>query len=167
MSDATLGDDVVRGWRRMLQTLHRGHWDAARRYERIYLAVGIAATLAAAATGTAAFTQLASQVEQSPALWLQIVVGAIAIATAALTALQTFMRSADLAVRHKQAALKYGRLRRQLEEQLALGLPAERGEREKILSPLRAAWDAADDESPPVPQDIYRRIRGLLKNAPR
>jgi hypothetical protein len=152
-------DDYIQQWRRSLTILHRGHWDAARFYEKVNLGLGLATAIAAAISGTTAFTQIQNQAEQGGLnIWLQVGVGIFALAAAALGATQAFVRPSELAARHKQAAQKFGKLRREIELHLNLGLPTGHDKREQLLTDFRTRWDAVDEESLPLPKRIYDNV---------
>jgi hypothetical protein len=119
-------DLYVKSWARSLTILHHGHWDAARKYERINLILGLGTAITAAISGTTAFTQLQQQTGQGGiTIWIQILVGVFALTAAALGAAQAFVRPSEIAGRHKKAGQKYGTLRREIELQLYLGIPVE------------------------------------------
>jgi len=152
-------DDYIKQWRRSLTILHRAHWDAARFYEKVNLGLGIATAIAAAISGTTAFTQIQNQAEQGGLnIWLQVGVGIFALTAAALGATQAFVRPSELAARHKQAAQKFGKLRREIELHLNLGLPTGHEKREQLLTDFRLRWDAVDEESLPLPKRIYDNV---------
>ncbi len=152
-------DEYIQQWRRSLTILHRSHWDAARFYESVNLGLGIATAIAAAISGTTAFTQIQNQAEQGGLnIWLQVGVGIFALTAAALGATQAFVRPSELAARHKQAAQKFGKLRREIELHLNLGLPEVHEELEQLLTDFRLRWDAVDEESLPIPKRIYDKV---------
>lgn len=147
-------DDYIKKWLRSLEILHHGHWDASRYYDGINLGLGIATTVTATISGTTAFAQIQQQVEQVELnTMIQVGIGIFALIAAALGAVQSFVRPSELASRHKQAAQKYGTLRREIELQLQLGLPIEH----EFLTDFRLRWGAVDEETLPVPQRIYDR----------
>lgn len=152
-------DSYIKKWLRSLTILNRGHWDAARYYEKVNLGLGMATAITAAISGTAAFTQIQDQVDQNTLnVWLQIAVGIFAIAAASLSAIQAFVRPSEQAARHKQAGQKFGKLRREIELLLNLGLPIEHEARETLLTDFRVRWDAADEESLPLPKKVYDKV---------
>jgi hypothetical protein len=159
-ADEKFNDNQAKDWLRSLMILHRGHWNAARKYDKVNFILGIVATIMAAVSGTTFFSLLAEQAQrQGGRLWLQIGIGLFSLIAAGVVAVQTFFRSSELAMRHKRAAVIYGKLRRELEEKLDIGLPVILDEREKFLTSLRERWNRTDDESPPVPERIYRKAR--------
>ena len=153
------GLNYIEKWRRSLTILNRGHWDAARYYEKVNLGLGMATAITAAISGTTAFTQIQDQANQNEHyVWLQIAIGIFAITAASLSAIQAFVRPSEQAARHKQAGQKFGKLRREIELHLNLGLPSEHKERETLLTEFRERWDAVDEESLPVPKKIYDKV---------
>ncbi|MBN2533143.1 MAG: SLATT domain-containing protein [Spirochaetales bacterium] len=151
--------DYVKDWLRSLMTLHRGHWEAARQYDKVNFRLGIIATITAAVSGTAVFSQLSEKTgEETTYIWIRIIIGVFVIASAIIVAIQTFYRSSELATRHKTAAVKYGQLRRELEEHLDLGLDKLK-DREGFLTSFRINWNAVDEEAPPVPARFYKKAK--------
>lgn len=149
-------DDYIKTWLRSLTILHRGHWDAARYYEKVNLSLGIAVAISAAISGTTAFSQLQQQADQGALhIGLQIVVGVFAFAAAALGGVQAFVRPSEISGKHKQAGQNYGKLRRELELHLDTGLPQDPLERKTLLTGFRENMDSVDKESLPLPKRIY------------
>ena len=158
-------DDYIKSWLRSLTILHRGHWDAARYYDKVNFGLGIATAVSAAISGTTAFTQLQNQADQGGLnIWLQVGVGVFALTAASLGAAQAFVRPSELAARHKQAGQKFGKLRREIELHLNLGLPGEYDSRKQLLTEFRLRWDAVDEESLPIPERIYNKIESEFAN---
>lgn len=151
-------DEFIKKWLRSLTILHRGHWDAARHYSKVNLMLGMATVTLAAISGTTAFTQLQDQTEQSESVNLKIVIGLFALIAAAFGAIQSFLRPSELAAQHKQAAQKFGKLRREIEMSLHFGLPTEYEKKNNLLTDFRKRWEAADEESLPVPNKIYHHV---------
>jgi hypothetical protein len=100
--------------------------------------------------------------DSSPALWERILVGFLSVTAAVLASLQTFLRYSELAEKHKTAAVKYGAIRREVEEALATNEPENRQSREFFRS-IRGRWDALDEESPIVPASIYDPVAKEFK----
>jgi hypothetical protein len=123
--------------------------------------LGIPAVVLSTTAGTTIFATL----ESVPDLRIRITVGLLSVAAAVLVSLQTFLRYAERAERHKSAAVRYGILRREAEEALAhcsAGEPCPREFFEKV----RQRWDAVDQESPTVPPSIYKRTERLVLAPP-
>ncbi|MGE5447602.1 MAG: SLATT domain-containing protein [Bacteroidales bacterium] len=148
-------DDYIKKWLRSLTILHRGHWDAARYYEKVNILLGLAIAISATFSGTSAFSQLQQAGQGRLNVWLQIAVGFFALIAAAFGALQAAIRPSELAVHHKKAAQKFGKLRREIELHLSLGLPLGHQKQEVLLTEFRSKWDTVDEESLPLPKRFY------------
>ena len=141
-------NEMLRSWLASLTILHRAHWQAARHYEGRNLWLGMMATVCAAVSGTTVFATL----ESLPSVGVRIAIGAFGVLAAVLSSLQTFFRSAELTERHKAAAIKYSALRRDLEQDLALG--TGNATAPAVFDEFRSRWDALDSEEPAVPNGI-------------
>ena len=153
-------DTVLRLWDTQLRTLHAGHWDAARRFEGSNLAFGVSTAVMSAIAGTAAFASL----QEGSATWMRIVAGAFSIVAAIVSSAQTYYKSSEQAEKHRLAATKFGQLRRQLEQLIALGLPPDEGRRADVLSQIRTQWGEIDGESPALPSAIYDRVKRTIQS---
>jgi hypothetical protein len=158
MSEPLQDDHYVQDWLVSLKILHRGHWNASRWYEQLNLGLGVGTAVCAAISGTSAFTAFTGSAAA-------VVAGGLGLSAAILAALQTSLRAAESATRHKQAGVKFGQLRRELEEYLTVGLPQATAERAAQLTALRERWNAADDESPPMPKRFFERATQSLRKA--
>ena len=147
---------LLRDWHLSLVILHRGHWSAARHYESRNFWLGLLAAVSAAIAGTTAFATLS----ESPSTAVRTAIGFFSVLAAVLSALQTYFRSSELAERHKGAAVKYGFLRRELEQRIESD---EGAMSDAKLDDFRVRWDGIDSESPPIPAKIYGRAVGSAK----
>jgi hypothetical protein len=151
-------DTVLRLWDTQLRTLHAGHWDAARRFEGSNLAFGVSTAVMSAIAGTAAFASL----QEGSEPWMRIVAGAFSMLAAIASSAQTYYKSSEQAEKHRLAATKFGQLRRQLEQLMAIGLPPAEAERVDVLSQIRSQWGEIDGESPALPSAIYDRVKRTI-----
>lgn len=141
---------IIPEWLVSLKILHRGHWDAARWFEQLNLWLGVATAILATVAGTSAFAG-----SDTP-----FVTGAAGLIAAVLAAVQTALRASELSAKHKHAGIRFGQLRRELEEQLVLGLDQQGPDQEKAwLTGFRERWASVDDESLPVPRRYFERAK--------
>ena len=157
MSESLEDDRYVQDWLVSLKILHRGHWDASRWYDQINLWIGVGAALCAAVSGASAFGMLSGNGSS-------FLAGGLGLVAAILAALQTSLRASESAARHKQAGIRFGQLRRELEEYLSIGWPHAAGERETLLTSFRERWANVDDEFPPMPKKFFDRAKRSLRN---
>jgi len=118
--------------------------------------------LRAAAYGTAVFTSIAANSQGSIAL--QVTAGLLSMAAAALSSLYTFLNYGGLAERHRTAAVKYGNLRREVEQLLCF--MNNKNDLEATMENIRTRWDSVDFEAPEIPQKIHDKVRRQLSKNP-
>lgn len=153
---------ILDDWHRSLVILHRAHWEAASYFEDRNFWLGLAAAAVSAVAGTTLFATL----EGSPSVLVRGGVGAFSLLAAMLSAVQAFLRSSDVAARHKVAGVKFGQLRREIEQKRLVGLPSGGPEKEAALMDFRGRWDEAEASVAPVPGAIFRRVsRNVAKYA--
>lgn len=147
--------EILEEWERSLVILHRAHWEAAGHFEDRNFWVGLAAAAMSAIAGTTAFATL----EQSaPSVLVRAAIGVFSIIATLLGAIQAFLKSSAIAEGHKAAGVKFGQLRRELEQTRLIGLPADAAAKETMLTEFRQRWDEAESNVPPVPSAIFKHV---------
>lgn len=153
--------DTFEQWQRALRIFHRAHSRAATLFEQRNIALGLPTVILTAIAGTTVF----ATIEASPAPWVKVLIGIMSLAAAVLAALQTFLRYAELAERHKAAAQKYGILRRELEEAMAHAAAATHPAPlpPAFTTSFRERWAELEMQSPNLPQKIYDQSEAHVK----
>jgi len=136
---------------------HVVHQQPAAYNRRANRLLGIPVTVLAILIGTSIYGALSSS--SSPQIL--IFVGAISVLAAVLSGLQTFLSYPELAQKHQTAGVKFGRLRRRMEEVLSFKL--EPDQLENVLTEIRVAWDQLVEESPDVPQRFHDQALSIVK----
>jgi hypothetical protein len=125
---------------------HYAASDAANRWNVL---LGIPVVIVSAVVSTSIFASINAQ----PADAWKIAAGLVSLAAAALSALQTFFKFPEAGERHRMAAARFGRVRREAE---VFGLrygSADAAHREAALADLEAIatkLGELDEGSPPV-----------------
>jgi len=149
--------DVLRQaeeYRLLASQLNLGHYRATERANQRHRWLGVAVVVAAAIVSTSIFATL----ESTPELGWKIAAGAVSAAATVLAALQTFFRYSDLAALHKEAAARYGAIRRQLDIFLLRYREAAAAERARALDELQQVAKSMSDlarESPYLSRQLY------------
>ena len=116
------------------------------------LGVPAAALSAVVATSVFATAQAETAVE------LRLATGGLAVGAAVLAALQAFLRHGERAEQYREAARRYGGVRRRIEQALVLP-PEGREEARALLCDVAAALDDAGRGKPNVPGRIWARAK--------
>lgn len=127
----------------------KGHFNAADRWSRIHLWIGIPSALLAAAAGASAWK---NQPE---------VAGVLALVSGAMTALLTFLNPQARHAAHQQAGSRFIALRNEArlmrDVELLATPPAALPDLVARLKDLSGRYGKANDASPLIPQYAYRQ----------
>jgi hypothetical protein len=138
-------EELLSSWSSRVSAVEAGHYMMADRLRRGNVKLGVPVVILSGLVGTGVFATLQEQIDYR----IRIVVGLISVLTAVLASLQTFLRYAERAERHRVAAALYSSLRRAMEEMLVL--PAQdRGPSKATLDRLREEMDRLGKESPEI-----------------
>ncbi|HEX2093388.1 MAG TPA: SLATT domain-containing protein, partial [Longimicrobiaceae bacterium] len=127
------------------------HFQAARRNELRNVLLGIPVVILSAVVGATVAFQSSSDTRVKAA------VGTLSVIAGILASLQTFLRHAERAEKHRIAAVRYGSLRRELEE-VFLFRSREEPFPQKFVESFRMRWAALDRETPMLPGGIVQRV---------
>jgi hypothetical protein len=123
----------------------------------MHRAFGIPVVVATTVVGSTVFASIG----QSAHIALVIMTGMLSIGAAVLSSLQTFLNYSGDSEKHKIASVKYGMLRREIEQFLEDPDGASEVLRE-FQENFRARWNQVEMESPPIPQRIHDQSHAQL-----
>jgi hypothetical protein len=89
-------------------------------------------------------------------------VGLLSVLAAVLVGLQTFLRYAELAEKHRLAGARFSNLKHEI-ELLAAFPPTDQSGLRAALAQLEERWSKLREESPTLPSRIWRRIEQSLR----
>lgn len=139
---------LIDQWRRGLRIGQNAHYEAAKHYHQMHMALSIPTVLISAMLSTAVFSSLQHSQNED----IKSAMAVLSVLTVVLTSLQGALRLAERSERHKTAAVQLGEVRRELEQQLVF-----EHRDEPTLAALRERWNAADRQAPTVPSHLYKR----------
>lgn len=151
--------ELLENWHRGLRILHKGNFAAATLYHRSHRLMGILVIIFTSIAGSSIFST-AGKVDQEV---LQITAGVFALCATVLASLQTFLGYSEFSEKHKEAAIKYGDLRMEVQTLLAKDLNAM-ADIDDTIENIRKRWSETDKISPTLPQFIYNRESRLFKS---
>jgi hypothetical protein len=129
---------------------------SAKRLSRRHFLFGVPTIALSAVVSAAAFASLTGNSRT-----LTLIAGGTSLAVGILAALQTFLRNEERSEKHRVAAARYSRLKREYEVlrlQFTTGpVNTEQGIRQ--LAEKVAAHSDLDEESPDTPDRFYERAR--------
>jgi len=149
--------ELLEQWQNGLRILHHAHTRAAVNFERRSRLLGVPVIIVSTAVGASIFAGAGS----SPSL--KIIAGLLSLGAAVLSSLQTALKYPEIAAQHKAAAQKYGKLRREVEVQLALKLE-DQPKLTLWLNKIEQEWDTLEDQSPIIPQRIYDKSAQIVSS---
>ena len=153
---------LIRHWRFRVHRVQLAHYNAGRRHARFHLWLGLPVIILGTIVGTSVFATLQQTAEQqSASKGLQITVGLLSVASAILASLQTFLNYATTAEKHRIAGARFASLKHQI-ELLATMPPTDRAELRAELLAIDKQWATYREDSPNIPQKIWRRIEETL-----
>lgn len=144
---------MVRWWRRV-KAVEAGHYRMADHLSRSNIRLGIPVVVLSTLIGTSVFATLQKQVNFP----VRVLVGVLSLVAAVLASLQTFLRYAERAEKHRHAAGLYSSLRREMEKLLALSWE-ERGPAADHMDRLRTAMDRYGNEAPEIGERVWESVR--------
>jgi len=146
-------------WLVGLRILHVAHSIAAERFERWSRTTGVATAVLSAVVGTAIFTALAASTRTE----VRVAVGVLSLLAAALGVAQLIWNYPQLAQQHRQAAVRYGALRRSVEKRLVDSAPIGQTD----IDEISARWEEIEKEAPSVPTTVRSQTRRKIDAAAR
>jgi hypothetical protein len=135
----------------------KGHYEAAERWTRFHLTIGIPTAILSAIAGAAALAQFDNH---------NLIAGLLAIIVAALTAVATFLNPNEKATSHQNVGNKYNALRNKVHVFCTIDSSVENSEQELIkqLKELARQRDELNQDSPPISSWAYKKAQKVIKD---
>jgi Protein of unknown function (DUF4231) len=146
--------ELLKQWLVGIRIAHIQQFLASNHSEKMNRRLGVPTVVLGALVGTSVFANL----EVDPDVWVKIVIGLLSIASAVLAALQTFMVYGEKTSNHKTSAIKYGKLRRELEQYIAARVETNQTD-EAFMRDFRNLWDEVDEAAPTTAQAFHQAAR--------
>ncbi|MBI5924249.1 MAG: DUF4231 domain-containing protein [Aquabacterium sp.] len=147
-------EDLLKQWLVGIRIAHIQQFLASNHSEKMHRRLGIPTVVLGTVVGTSVFASL----DATPQAWVKIGIGLLSVASAVLAALQTFMGYTEKCTEHKAAAIRYGKLRRELEQYIACHKEGDNGD-EAFLLDFRERWNETDSSAPTTSQRFHDAAR--------
>lgn len=153
--------DLIEHWRFRNHRVQLAHYDSSRHYARLHLLLGIPSIILSAIVGTTVFAVLAKTSSEqvadgTPGTLVQVLIGAMSVAAAVLTGLQTFLKSSEHAEKHRLAGAKFANLKHRIELLATLPPETEQELKDELIA-IENTWEKIRQESPTIPTHIWTR----------
>ncbi len=148
---------LLEEWLYRIRRTQQAHYEAATHFVRLNYWMGIPAIVLSALVGTSVFATLQKETD----VRIKIAVDIASVTAAILMALQTFIGYSERAEKHRVIGVRYGALRRKIENKLAF--PPGKRELEGYLESMRIQWDKYNEDCPTVPKSIWHRTKAELR----
>lgn len=148
---------LLQEWSRRAAASSQAHYTIASRLARYNVVLGVPVVVLTTFVGTSVFATIGSTVDTR----LRILVGTISVLAAVIASLQTFLRFAERAEKHRVAAEHWAAVRREIAEMLALhpNYLAARGDPKEYLDDLRRRMDRIAAQSPEMGDRAWDRAQ--------
>lgn len=156
-------DAVLGAWYRRARESQFAHYRAANHYAAASRWLGVPSVLLSAVVGTTLFATLQ---EGGVAPALQVGAALVALAAAALSALQTFLGCDEKAAKHRAAAASYGAVRREI-EQHQLMRTQSRTDAEGLVDTLRRHLDDVGASAPDISSRLWKAAQNDIAHTSR
>ncbi|MEN8259265.1 MAG: SLATT domain-containing protein [Pseudomonadota bacterium] len=141
--------NLLESWGDELRLMMRTHYELSIKIRRMNYLLGVPLILLAILiAGYIFFT-----VTQDTGFWAKMTLGSLALLTAILASLQTFLKYSEKAENHRNASVRYQALFNMVEQQVAIPSKDDRTLAE-WCDKLRERWDELNLEAPSVPRKL-------------
>ena len=146
-------NELIEEWHAGIRISVLAHYECSKLFDGYHRLLGYPTVILSALAGTA----FVSSLTDSRVWWLRVLAILLSLAVTVFASLQTFLRYAERAEKHKRAATEFGKLRREVEQIIAF-VPSGGILVESDLETIRAKWGELSTHAPSIPNHVYTRM---------
>jgi hypothetical protein len=150
-------EELLRGWLLHAHKGRRRHDLSARRCTTLRLWIGGIAASVSAIVGTSVFVALEKETSKTSNIPFAVMIASLAILSAVLTSLTTFLNLSERAEKHRSAGVEYKKVIREVERILSVPVGNLANSDPSVVA-LEKRLDDIEDGAPVVPERIYDRV---------
>jgi hypothetical protein len=154
-------NELIEEWRAGIRISVLAHYECAKVFDRYHQRLGYPTVILSAVAGTTFVTTL----NDSSLGWARNAAIVLSLSVTVFASLQTFLRYSERSEKHKTAATEFGKLRRELEQIIALIPDGESVAKHEIES-IRTKWGELSTHAPAIPNRIYTRMYQKIWHKP-
>lgn len=153
--------ELIKHWRFRAHRVQLAHYESARKFRGLHLKIGIPAIALSTLVGTSIFASLGIATGENWFFLIKIATGLLSVSAAVLMGLQTFLKYAEQAEKHRTSGARFAHLKQEI-ELLATLPPSSDEELSKSLKAIEAKWTQYREASPNFTQKIWSKIEKEL-----
>lgn len=153
-------DELLLNWQTSARCAQKAHFRTATLLEKRHFWIGIPTVVLSTIVGSSVFASMQEQASQQA----KILVAIASIAAAILAALQTFLRFAERAERHRIVGTSFSALKKELEFRRAYP-PREPVTQETCAAEFLKRWSHLVENSPTTDEHLFQITRTEVKRA--
>lgn len=153
-------DNLLAGWQASVRCAQKAHFRTATLLERRHFWVGVPAVVLSTVVGSSVFASMQEAASQNA----KLAVAVASIAAAILAALQTFLRFAERAERHRVIGTSFSALKKQLEFRRVYP-PHDATSQEQYAADFLKRWSQLVESSPTADEGVFQFTRKEVKTA--
>ncbi len=146
-------NELIQEWHAGIRISVLAHYECSKLFEAYHRLLGYPTVILSALAGTA----FVSTLTNSDLKWARGIAIILSLAVTVFASLQTFLRYSERAEKHKKAATEFGKLRRELEQIIAV-IPDGSTVAENDMKSVRLKWGELSTHAPSIPNKVYSRM---------
>ncbi len=146
-------NELIQEWHAGIRISVLAHYECSKLFEAYHRLLGYPTVILSALAGTA----FVSTLTNSDLRWARGLAVMLSLAVTVFASLQTFLRYAERAEKPKKAATEFGKLRRELEQIIAI-IPDGSTVAENDMKSVRLKWGELSTHAPSIPNKVYSRM---------
>jgi len=144
---------LLKEWHDNARAAEQAHFKYASNLTRLNNRLGTPSAIFSAIVATSIYATM----QESGPTFVKIMAVILALASSALSGLQTFKRFGERAEQHRQAGASYSSIRMKLEQALAMEQPIT----EMFVTEMREQLDQLNDKAPLVDESIWTKVASV------
>jgi hypothetical protein len=142
--------ELLRKWCSRARKAQKAYFLSSAKLSRLHYWTGIPVVISTTVVGSTVFGTLNAE----PSIVAQVTVGGISLVAAILAALQTFLRFAERAEKHRRAAVMFSMLKNDAEHLISCP-PPDRAALRASLDSFRTRMNEIFQDAPPAIQEAW------------
>jgi hypothetical protein len=155
-------DDLLLEWQTQISQRKKGHKEGEQKYKNIYFGLGIPCTILTAIISASIFGTFSSDCSNATTSttdeWLRILSGVIALLSAVLMGVNSYVDPGGVREKHKSSADTYDEISHKIDTILRTPVIL-RGDPITVIDDIRTSFDTAAKDGPFIPEEYEATLK--------